>query len=108
MLDTTHADAISVEEVAFLADALPKSTEWGCIFGCIPSEGGAFPTTGTRFGCISNEGVAFSTPDGPMVPRWCHGGLLWRRHTYATRGTSRAPGQANPDDRRDSAAYSRE
>ena len=35
----------------------------------------------------------------------CHGGLLWRRHTCTTRGTSRAPSQANPDNRRDSAAH---
>ena len=38
----------------------------------------------------------------------CHGGLLWRRHTCATRGMSRAPNQANLDTRRDSAAYVRD
>ena len=60
MLDTTHAHAISDEGVAFLADALPNSTEGVAFSAAFQAKGLHFRPPPTRADAISDEGVAFS------------------------------------------------
>ena len=59
MLDTTHAHAISDEGVAFVADALPNSTEGVAFSAAFQAKGLHFRPLPTRADAISEEGVAF-------------------------------------------------
>ena len=66
MLDTTHAHAISDEGVAFLADALPNSTEGVAFSAAFQAKGLHFRPLPTRADAISDDGVAFSADSLPI------------------------------------------
>ena len=77
MIDTTHAHAISDEGVAFLADALPNSTEGVAFSAAFQAKGLHFRPLPARADAISDEGVAFSADSLPISDE---GGLHFRPH----------------------------
>ena len=66
MLDTTHADAISDDGVAFWADALPNSTEGVAFSAAFQAKGLHFRPLPTRADAISDERVAFWADSLPI------------------------------------------